>query len=105
MRPESPACKESLPSNSPVCPDLQDPCSSVDPMVVEHKPLDPDPEAVDNIKDEPEETPMETDDTEGQNSGAEAFVPENVVETEPESDQTQVSTSERYCCFWKYCCR
>ncbi|XP_058652424.1 poly(ADP-ribose) glycohydrolase [Onychostoma macrolepis] len=99
MRPESPACKESLPSeslpsNSPACPDLQEPCLSVDPMVVEPKPLDPDPEAVDNIKDEPEETPMETNDTEGQNSGADAFVPENVVEAEPESDQTQVSSSE-----------
>ncbi len=105
MRPESPACKESLPSSSPACPDLQDPCSSVEPMVVEPKPLDPEPEAVDNIKDEPEVTPMETDDTEGQSSGADASVPENVVETEPESDQTQMSTSERYCCFWKYCCR
>ncbi|XP_016341411.1 uncharacterized protein LOC107688305, partial [Sinocyclocheilus anshuiensis] len=94
MRTESPACKESLPSNSPACPDLQDPCSSVDPMVVEPKPLVPNPEAIDNIKDELEVTPMETDDTEGQNSGAGAFVPENVVETEPESDQTQVSSSE-----------
>ncbi|XP_016132400.1 poly(ADP-ribose) glycohydrolase [Sinocyclocheilus grahami] len=94
MRTESPACKESLPSNSPACPDLQDPCSSVDPMVVEPKPLVPNPEAVDNIKDELEVTPMETDDTEGQNSGADAFVPENVVETEPESDQTRVSSSE-----------
>uniref|UniRef100_A0A673HJK5 poly(ADP-ribose) glycohydrolase n=1 Tax=Sinocyclocheilus rhinocerous TaxID=307959 RepID=A0A673HJK5_9TELE len=94
MRTESPACKESLPSNSPACPDLQDPCSSVDPMVVEPKPLVPNPEAVDNIKEELEVTPMETDDTEGQNSGADAFVPENVVETEPESDQTQVSSSE-----------
>ncbi|XP_026103424.1 poly(ADP-ribose) glycohydrolase-like isoform X2 [Carassius auratus] len=90
---ESPACKESLPSNSPVCHDLQDPCSSFDPMVVEPKPLVPNPEAVDSIKDEPEVTPMETDDTEGC-SGADAFVPENVVETEPESDQTQVSPSE-----------
>ncbi|XP_042593021.1 poly(ADP-ribose) glycohydrolase isoform X1 [Cyprinus carpio] len=94
MRPASPACKESLPSNSPACPDLQDPGSRVDPMVVEPKPLVPNPEAVEDIKDKDEVTPMETDDKEEQNSGADAFVPENVVETESESDQTQVSSSE-----------
>ncbi|XP_016127774.1 poly(ADP-ribose) glycohydrolase-like [Sinocyclocheilus grahami] len=93
MRPASPACEESLSSNSSVCPDLQEPHSSVGPMV-EPKPPIPSSEAVDNITDEPEVTPMETDDTEGQNTGADTFVPENVVQNEPDSNQTQASSSE-----------
>ncbi|XP_016323275.1 poly(ADP-ribose) glycohydrolase-like isoform X2 [Sinocyclocheilus anshuiensis] len=93
MRPASPACEESLSSNSSVCPDLQEPHSSVGPMV-EPKPPIPSSEAVDNITDEPEVTPMETDDTEGQNTDADTFVPENVVQNEPDSNQTQASSSE-----------
>ncbi|XP_016378225.1 poly(ADP-ribose) glycohydrolase isoform X2 [Sinocyclocheilus rhinocerous] len=93
MRPASPACEESLSSNSSVCPDLQEPHSSVGPMV-EPKPPIPSSEAVDNITDEPEVTPMETDDTEGQNTGADTFVAENVVQNEPDSNQTQASSSE-----------
>lgn len=104
MRPASPECKEPLSSNSSACPDLQESHSSVGP-VVEPKPPVPSSEAVDNITEESEVTPMETEDTEGQNSGADAFVPENVVQNEPDSNQTQASSSERYCCFWKYCCR
>ncbi|KAL0178063.1 hypothetical protein M9458_026957, partial [Cirrhinus mrigala] len=88
MRPESPACKESQLNNSSVCPSLEEPGSSAGPMV-EPEPPAPIPEAVDNIKNESEETPMETDDIEGQNSGAEALVPENVVQDDPESEPIQ----------------
>uniref|UniRef100_A0A8C1ITW0 poly(ADP-ribose) glycohydrolase n=1 Tax=Cyprinus carpio TaxID=7962 RepID=A0A8C1ITW0_CYPCA len=93
MRPASPECKEPLSSNSSACPDLQESHSSVGP-VVEPKPPVPSSEAVDNITEESEVTPMETEDTEGQNSGADAFVPENVVQYEPDSNQTQASSSE-----------
>ncbi|XP_050982496.1 poly(ADP-ribose) glycohydrolase [Labeo rohita] len=99
MRPESPACKESQPSNSSVCPKLEEPGSNNGP-VVEPAPPAPVPEAVDNIKNESEETPMETDDTEGQNSGAEALVPENVVQDEskpiqmPSPEREQVSAEQ-----------
>ncbi|XP_052468866.1 poly(ADP-ribose) glycohydrolase [Carassius gibelio] len=93
MRPASPACKESLSSNSSACTNLQEPHSSVGPMV-EPKTTIPSSEAVENITDECEVTPMETDDTEGQNSGADAFVSSNVVQNEPDSNQTQASSSE-----------
>uniref|UniRef100_A0A8C1SC14 poly(ADP-ribose) glycohydrolase n=1 Tax=Cyprinus carpio TaxID=7962 RepID=A0A8C1SC14_CYPCA len=93
MRPASPECKEPLSSNSSACPDLQESHSSVGP-VVEPKPPVPSSEAVDNITEESEVTPMETEDTEGQNSGADTFAPENVVQNEPDSNQTQASSSE-----------
>lgn len=98
----SPACKALLPSNSeenaPACSELQESHSGVG-SVVETKPPVPSPEAVENVTNESEVTPMETDDTEGQNSGAGAFVPENGDKVEPESNQTQTSFSERYCDF------
>ncbi|XP_059373391.1 poly(ADP-ribose) glycohydrolase-like [Carassius carassius] len=93
MRPASPACKESLSSNSSACPNLQEPHSSVGPMV-EPKTSIPSSEAVENITDENEVTPMETDATKGQNSGADAFVSENVFQNEPDSNQTQAPCSE-----------
>lgn len=98
----SPACKAPLPSNSEEnasdCSHLQESHSEVGP-VEEPKPPIPSPEAVENVTNESEVTPMETDDTEGQNSGAGAFVPENVDKLEHESNQAPMSSSERYCDF------
>ncbi|XP_073691101.1 LOW QUALITY PROTEIN: poly(ADP-ribose) glycohydrolase [Garra rufa] len=87
MKSDSPASKESQSNNSSACPDLQEHGLSVGPQVEPEPPISS-PEA---IRNESEETPMETDDTEGQNSGANA---ENVVQDEPESKQTQASSSE-----------
>ncbi|XP_048061092.1 poly(ADP-ribose) glycohydrolase isoform X1 [Megalobrama amblycephala] len=93
----SPACKVPLPSkseeNAPACSELQESHSGVS-SVVETKPPIPSPEAVENVTNESEVTPMETDDTEGQNSGAGAFVPGIGDKVEPESNQTQTSFSE-----------
>ncbi|KAK7140291.1 hypothetical protein R3I94_012791 [Phoxinus phoxinus] len=90
----SPACEAPLPSNSEEnASDLQESHSEVGP-VEEPKPPIPSPEAVENVTNESEVTPMETDDTEGQNSGAGAFVPENVDNLEPESNQAPTSSSE-----------
>ncbi|KAL1262888.1 hypothetical protein QQF64_005627 [Cirrhinus molitorella] len=93
MRSESPASKDPLLNNSSACPDVQEPGSSVGPKVELEPPLSS-PEAVDNIINESEETPMETDDTEVQSSGANAVVSENVVQDEAGSKQTQASSSE-----------
>lgn len=101
---EIPACKAILPSNSednaPACSDLQVSHSGVG-SVVETKPPIPSPEAVENVTNESEVTPMETDDAEGQNSGAGAgaFAPENGEKVDPESNQTPTSFSARYCEF------
>ncbi|XP_077092995.1 poly(ADP-ribose) glycohydrolase isoform X4 [Siphateles boraxobius] len=62
--------------------------------VEEPKPPILSPEAVENVTNETEVTPMETDDTEGQNSGAGAFVPENVDKLEPKINQAPTSSSE-----------
>jgi len=98
----SPACDAPLPSNSEEnasdCSDLPESHSEVGP-VEEPKPPVPNLEAVENVTSESEVTPMETDDTEGQNSGAGAFGPENVDKLEPESNQAPTSSSERYCEF------
>ncbi|XP_051946654.1 poly(ADP-ribose) glycohydrolase-like [Xyrauchen texanus] len=96
MSPESPQCIASLPSNSgenaSACFDSQGSCLRDGPMV-ESKPPIPNPEAVDHIKDKSEVTDMETDDTDGQNSSAGAFVPVNPIKDEPNCNQTQAPAS------------
>ncbi|XP_067278140.1 poly(ADP-ribose) glycohydrolase [Pseudorasbora parva] len=93
----SPAFEAPLPSNSeedaPACSYLQKSCSGVGP-VVEPKPSSPSSEAVENVTNESTVEPMETEDTEGHNSGAGAFLPENGDKIESESNQAQASSSE-----------
>ncbi|XP_051503509.1 poly(ADP-ribose) glycohydrolase [Myxocyprinus asiaticus] len=96
MSPESPPCKASLPSyseeNASACSDSQGSFIGVGPML-ESKPQIPNPEALDHIKEKSEVTDMETDDTEGQNCSAGAFVPKSPVKDEPNCKQTQTSAS------------
>lgn len=97
MSPESPVCQAPQSSNSEeksVCSDLPEGHLREGPTE-EPKPSIPSPEPVkdtgDDIKDDSDVVPMETNDTEEPNSCAGASVSDNVPTTEPDS-QTQASS-------------
>ncbi|XP_056326961.1 poly(ADP-ribose) glycohydrolase [Danio aesculapii] len=97
MSPESPVCQAPQSSNSeekPVCSDMPESHLREGPTV-EPKPSIPSPEPVkdnvDDVKDDSDVVPMETNDTEESNSCAGASVSENVPTTEPDI-QTQASS-------------